>query len=327
MKLHHCLYQLCLYILFFVTSVQAGVVDRSVAIVNDDIITLSEVNELGKPLFQRIAEEAPTDQLADALQQARQNVIKKLVDQKLIAQQAKKLNISVSDDDVEQSLQRILQSNNASMAQFQQELIAMGISEARYRENLREQILSSRLVNYEVRSKIIIPEEMIIDYYDLHYTEQVDEGGYYILQIGSQWGQEDKKGTPVTQDDALKKIEKVRMLAVNGDNFKELAKKHSDLPSASDGGDLGVFQENEMAGYMKKAVTGLKPGDISTITETPVGYQFFKLLSSQEGQIITKLPYEQVKEEIRETLYQQELQLRLDTWLKDIREQAYIKIL
>lgn len=312
---------------FLPTFAFADVVDRSVAVVNDDIITLSEVNELGKPIFQQVAEQAPPDQLAEALQQARQTVIDKLIDRKILVQQANKLQISVSDSEVENNLQRILEDNKTSMDQFRKELATIGMNEQQYREDLKDQILRSKLINYEVRSKVIIPEEHIIDYYDQHYTEQVGEGGYYILQIGCTWEGGTAKEEELAKKEALQKAERVRNLAHKEGDFKELARQHSDLPSAADGGDLGVFRAEEMAPYMRDIIVNLKPGQVSEVVETPSGYQFYKLLSSQEGQILTKVPYESVKEEIRELLYERKMQERYSKWIQEIRDQSYIKIL
>jgi len=78
---------------------------------------------------------------------------------------------------------------------------------------------------------------------------------------------------------------------------------------------------------MLKTITKTKPGDISPIIETLSGYQFFKVLSSQEGQIITKVSYESVKDDIHETLYQEEMEARYTKWFKEIKNKAYIKIL
>lgn len=328
MNKHNILLFLTALLVLQISPCHAEIIDSCVAVVNDDVITLSEVNEAGKPIFQRVAEEVSPEQLATALQQARKTVIEKLVEKRLLVQQAKKMNISVSDEEVDQTLAQILKRNNTTMERFKDELAKMGLDEKQYRENLRDQILGSRLINYEVRSKIIIPEEKIIDYYDQHYTEQVGAGGYYILQIGVTF---DKEGMPddpaAARKAARKKAERILSLARSGQNFKELARQYSDLPSAVDGGDIGVFQADEMASYMRDAVTHLKPGEISSIVESPNGYMIFKLLSSQEGQIITKVPYESVKEEIRSTLYQQEMRKRYDSWLEEIRNQAYIKIL
>jgi len=308
-------------------AVRAEVVDRCVAIVNDDIITLSEVNEAGKALFQRVAEQTPPGRLGEALQQARKTVIQQLIDRKILLQEAQKYKISVSDQEVDKALHRILERNHTSMKQFRAEMVRMGLDEKQYREDLRDQILRAKLVNIAVRSKVIIPESRIIDYYDQHYTEQVENGGYYLLQIGVNWETEQGEDPEKAKARARKKIEKIREMAMSGQDFKALAKKYSDLPSAADGGDIGAFKEEEMAPAMRKAVTGLKPGQISQVVETPAGFQIFKLLSSQEGQIITKVPYESVKEEIRETLYEQEMKERYNKWMKKMRDQAYIKIL
>ncbi len=310
------------------SSVQANIIDSCVAVVNDDVITLSEVNEAGKPMFQRVAEQVPPEQLADALKQARQTVIEKLIEKRLLVQQAEQMQISVSDEDVDRALAQILERNSTTMEQFKSELARMGVDEQQYRDNLRDQLLGSKLINYEVRSKVIVPEEKIIDYYDQHYTEQVGAGGYYILQIGVTLDKEGMPADPVeAKEAARKKAERILSLAMGGQDFKQLARQYSDLPSAVDGGDIGAFQKDEMAEYMRDAVTSLKPGEISPVVESPNGYMLFKLLSSQEGKIITKVPYDSVKEEIRNTLYQQEMEKRYDTWLEEIRSQAYIKIL
>jgi len=306
---------------------RANVVDRTVAIVNEDSITLSEVNELGKSFFQKISEETPAGQLNEALQQARMTVIDKLIDKKLLMQEAKKYNLRVSEEEIEGALQRVITNNKSTMEQFRKEISSMGMSEKQYRENLREQILNSKLINFEVRSKVVIAEDQIIDYYNRHFTHQASDGGYYILQIGFVWNAPDRDGTTPTQAEARAKAEKIRDLARKGKDFKELAKQYSDLPSAAEGGDLGSFQESEMAPSMHAAMANLKPGDVSPIIEVDQGFQFFKIQSSQPGTIVTKAAYEAVKEEIREKLSQQAMEQRFKDWLAEIRAKAYIKIL
>jgi len=76
---------------------------------------------------------------------------------------------------------------------------------------------------------------------------------------------------------------------------------------------------------MRTAVTSLNPGEVSAVIETPVGFQFFKLLSSKEGGIVMQAPYSEVKEEIREKLYNQELRKEFEEWIKEIRDEAYIR--
>lgn len=302
------------------------VVDRCVAIVNDDVITLSEVNEEGKNLFQRVAEQAPPSERAEALKQVRKTVVDKLIDKKIMYQEAKKANLSVSEEEIDRALEHIMTRNKTTQEQFLAQLTEMGITEEQYRKNLKSQVLSSKLVNYEVRSKVIISESKIIDYYDNHYTERVGEGGFYILQMGFIWDND------VPESETLKKAAKekagrIQSLAVADKDFRELARQYSELPSAADGGDIGVVKKDDMSTIMFNTISETKPGKISQIIETPSGYQFFKVLSSQEGQIITKVPYESVKDEIYDTMYQQEIEARFEDWLKKTKSQSYIEIL
>jgi peptidyl-prolyl cis-trans isomerase SurA len=315
--------------LLLMTFSHADVVDRVVAIVNDDVITLSEVNEEGKALLQRVAETVPPSELTEALKQVRQKIIEKLIEKKIMLQEAEKAQVSVSDEDVKMAYQRIIEQNNMTPELFRKQLAAVGMDETQYMKNLHSQVLSSKLVNLEIRSKVIIPEDRIIDYYDTHYTERVGEGGYYILQIGITWDDKapEESGIPTSREAASQKAEQIRNLAVEGKDFKELARKHSNLPSSVDGGDIGIVKAEDMSTGMLETITKTKAGGISPIIETSSGYQFFKVLSSQEGQIITKVSYESVKDEIFETLYQQEMETRYTNWLKQMKSKAYIKIL
>jgi peptidyl-prolyl cis-trans isomerase SurA len=318
---------LVLSLLATTPSAQANVVDRSVAIVNDDTITLSEVNEAGKSFFQKVAAEAPPEQLEAALQQARRAVIDKLIEKRLLTQEARKTDIKVSDEEVENALKRILESNQATIDQFRKEIAAVGMNEKQFREDLRDQISTTKLVNQAIRAKIVIPEEQALAYYQRNYTESSGEGEYHLLQIGVVWDSQDRTGNVPSQEEAKKKIENIRQLAEKGEDFRALAKQHSDLPSATDDGDLGAFKERDMAADMRSAIATLQPGDISRIVERDKSYQLFKVQSTEKGAKEASASYESAKEKIRETLFQQEMERRLKEWLDSLREKAYIKVL
>jgi peptidyl-prolyl cis-trans isomerase SurA len=308
----------------------AEVVDRVVAEVNNDVVTLSEVEEAGKGVFRQIALEVPAQDRLKTIDQVRRDILASLIDKKLIEQEAARQGIMVSEEEVDEAFEQVLLLNSLSPADLLQQLEDGGIDETQYRDNLKTQILQNKLLTRDVRSKIVITEEAILDYYDTTFTRLIPEGGYYLLQIGIDWGE--TEGTDSDSGDleerkqaARERAERVHRLAVNGNDFKELARKFSDLPSAAEGGDIGVFEEDEMASYMRTAVTSLKPGEVSRIIETPVGYQFFKLLSSKEGGIVMQAPYAEVKEEIREKLFNEALKSEFDDWIDGIRENAYIR--
>jgi peptidyl-prolyl cis-trans isomerase SurA len=304
-------------------------VDRVIAVVNDDVITLTELENAGHLYFKRIQENAPGREVDLAMRKAREEVLASLIDKILIRQTAEKMSIKVTEGEVDTAIDQILARSNATIKEFRDDLAEMDMTEQEYRKNLRDQILQSKLINYEVRSRIVITENDIKDYYQKQYTKEGGESGYYILQMGFSW---EKKGSlvmlgTIAKADAKKKAEEIRARVMDGENFKELAKSFSSLPSAKDGGDIGTLKKEEMAPYMRDTILAMKPGEISPIVETKSGYQFFKLISSREGDMIVLAPYESVREDIRNSLYEEEMKDQYDLWVKNIREQAYINIL
>ncbi|NNF47152.1 MAG: peptidylprolyl isomerase [Desulfofustis sp.] len=319
-----------IFLLSLFTIANGEVVDRVVAEVNNEVITLSEIEEEGKGQFKQIALEVAPENRFNAIEQLRKDILRSMIDQKLIRQEAAEQGIIVTSEEIDGMVEQTLLANNISKEQLLAELEANGIDEDSFRSNLESQIYQTKLLNRDVRSRIVITEEAILDFYDTSYTKHIPEGGYYLLQIGISWGETQGENLdPAVLEErklsALQRAERVHKLAQSGSDFKELARKFSDLPSAVEGGDIGVFEEDEMASYMRGAVISLNPGQISAIIETPVGYQFFKLLSSKQGGIVTIAPYSEVKEEIREKLYDQELRKEFKEWIEQIRGEAYIR--
>jgi peptidyl-prolyl cis-trans isomerase SurA len=304
-------------------------VDRVVAVVNDDVITLTELEKTGSQYFENIRKKAPAAEQERALEKAREEVLSSMIDNQIVRQKAAELGISVEDPEINSAINEILSRNNATLEEFIKELAKVNVSEQEYRENLRNQILQSKLINYQVRSRIVIIEEDIEQYYQKEYSQEKGESGYYLQQMGFNWKESGKlKVTGFdTKEEVLKKAEEIRARVFAGENFADLAKSYSDFPSAADGGDIGLIKKEEMAVYMKDAILPLHPGEISPVIETDSTFQFFKLLSVTEGDIVYKVPYESVKEEIRETLYRQEMEEQYQAWVKGLREQAYIKTL
>ena len=309
----------------------AQVVDRVVAVINDDVILLSDLESTGKAYFEKVRDSAPEASRAEALKNAREHVLDAMIEDTLISQKAKKDKISISDDDVKKSFEQILKRSGLTENQFMEKVKESGLSKEEYDKKLRNQILQDRLISTEVRSKVIITDTMVKEYYDSHAKEKTAavKGGYSLLQMGFVWGQspDSKKSAPNLYADkmeAKQRAEHALKLAREGQDFVELAKKLSNLPSAADGGDIGVFKEDDMAADMREAVIHLKPGEISDIIETPAGFQFFKLIANKEG-VDPQSSYESAKDQIRDLLYQEQLKKEFDTWVKSLKSQAYIR--
>ncbi len=299
---------------------EAELVDRIVAIVNDDVITFSDLNREGAALFRQITRQAPPEQVERALLQAREEMLGNLIDKLIVEQRARKIGLSVSDGEVDAAVERIITRNNVPREKFLAQLALMETTEKQYREHIRSQMLQERLVEYEIRSRVVVSEERMKEYYERQYAEKTREESYHILQMGFSW-QDD---SPEAKAGARQRAETVREQAIAGQDFRTLARQHSDLPSAVDGGDIGVFARDEMNAAMQRSILALQPGQISPIEETPAGYQFFKLLSDR-GDASLQGSYESVKEEIRKRLYEEDLNNQFKKWVKELRDEAYIK--
>ena len=303
----------------------ADYVDRVVAVVNDDVITLSEVEKAGSNFFARIRTQSSGNELEMALEKGRKEVLNSLIDKMIVNQKAEELSITVEESEIDSSIAQILARNNATLQDFRNEMAKMNISEQDYRNDLRDQILQSKLIGFQVRSRIVILEDDIKEFYQNEYTQEKGESGYNILQMGFSWNN-DKQGAG-TKEEARKTAEEIRARVMAGESFTELAKTYSNLPSAADGGAIGLLKKDEMAAYMRETVLAMKPGEISPIVDTGNAFQFFKLLSVRDGDMVIKAPYESVKGEIRDMLYRQEMEELYAEWVKSLREQAYIEII
>lgn len=311
---------------------RAAVVDRNVAIVNNDTITLSEVNELAKPYFDQVRAQVPADQQTEAMAQARRMVVERLIDKRLVAQEAAKRNLRVSDAELDSTLQQLLLSRNVTPDEFQQELQEIGLSEKQYREELRDQVLSSKVINAVVRSKVLISEDKILERYHSQTKSGTAQGMYNLLQIGIMWGTPDKGGKTLTKQQAKEKIEQIHRQLLAGSDFATLAKAHSNLPSADDGGILGNFRLQDMAAPIRAAVENLGIQDISPVVEQEPSFLIFKRITSpassvsEQEQQTANVPSPAEREQIHQQLLQEEMEKRLDQWVQGLRSKAYIRI-
>jgi len=304
-------------------------VDRIVAVVNDDVITLTEIEKAGFQYFENIKAQAPPREVERALEQGREQVLSSLVDDTIVRQKALELGMSVEEADIDSAVAEMLGQNNATLEEFKSDLAKSNMTEQDYRNSIRDQILQARLINSQVKSRIVILEENMEEYYHKEYSQEKGESGYYILQVGFNWKNPGKlKLTGFdSKEEVLRKAEEIRARVLAGENFAELAKSYSDFPSAAEGGDIGLIKKDEMAAYMKDIILPLQPGEISQIIETDTTFQFFKLLSVTDGDVVIKVPFESVKDEIRDILYNREMEEQYNAFVESLREKAYVKIL
>jgi peptidyl-prolyl cis-trans isomerase SurA len=300
----------------------SALIDRIVAIVNDDVITLSELDEAVEPYAARIRDSlhGPREQ-DEIFLKLRQDILNGMIDQKLTDQESARLGVSVEDSEVDERIEQIMSAQSMSKEELEKTLDSQGYTLEDYRHQLKEQMLRMNLINLEVKSKIAITGEEIENYYDKHKEDYQEKKKYHLRTILVKVS---SVATADERDKALKKIRAVAKEFEAGVGFDELARRYSDDRTAKDGGDLGLFDIDELSREFRETVRGMKEGQISPILETPQGHQIVMLeqIKSQPG-----MSLEEAKIQIQEKLYNDLVEQKYQTWLKGLRERSYIEII
>ena len=299
----------------------AEVVDRIVAVVNDDIISLYELNQRFKPYYEKIKVQGyGPEKEQEMVFEVRQRLLDQLIDQKLTDQELKRMKIKVSDKEVDNALERFKESRFITDEQLRAGLAAEGISFDEYREGIRGQLLRAKLVNREVKSKIVITQEDVKKYYESHAGEYGGDKNYHLknifLKFSFQTSEEEKK-------ELFNKLSDIRNELDKGKSFEELARLYSQAPSAAEGGDLGQYRLDELSPQLQEYLKGMKSGEYTPIMELDIGYQiiYVKTIS-----VIGGKSFEQASAEIRDKIYAERVDKKYRTWLEELRGQAHIKV-
>lgn len=149
------------------------VVDRIVAIVNDEIITYSMVNEAFVPYEKKIREKGyPLDKEVELRFKIRSNLIQQLIDQEITNQAVKKAQITISDGEIDNYIERIKQVNSFTDENLRKMLENEGVELEQYKKEIRNILLRNKLIQYEVKSRIVVTQKEIDDYYELHKKDE-----------------------------------------------------------------------------------------------------------------------------------------------------------
>ncbi|HEA68243.1 MAG TPA: hypothetical protein ENI07_15695 [Desulfobacterales bacterium] len=299
----------------------AEIVDRIVAVVNDDIISMFEMNQKVKPFTERVKTlDYPAEQKKILLLKIREDVLNRLIDEKLADQEIKRVRINVSEKEVDNAIERFKETNDLTDERLKEALKRDGISMVEYRKHIRDQVLRGKLVNREVQSKIVITKADIEAYYKQHPEDYAGKKKFRLRHIIM------RVPSGADKDDRLsvqKKMETVQKELKAGHPFEKMAKIYSEI-SGETGGVLGLFELDDLSLQVKEAITGIKPGEFTDILETDHGYQIFfleEIINSGGKQI------EEVSSEIESKLHEEIVNNKYQSWLKDLRKRSHIKIM
>ena len=298
------------------------IVERIVAVVNDDIITYLEVQKELSPYEAQIkAVGYDPEKEQQMLYRVRSDVVEKLVDQKILDQEIKRYKITVSDQDIDNDIERIKESKLWTDEDFRKALEYEGMTIESYREKLKEQALRARLLNTVVRANIVITDEDIASYYASNIEKYQGELKYHlrniIMRALEDAGTEGKRSV-------LEKMENIKAALENGASFESLARQYSESVLAKNGGDLGILRYKDFSAQLKQALEGLSIGQHTGVLDTDQGFQIFYIENIlTENEILLEEAYS----EIESTLYKELSEKAFTDWLNTLRETSHIKII
>ncbi len=300
------------------------IVDRIVAVVNDKVITLYELEKKAAPLLHKyITPDMSPDQQEMTRQQIFAQVLPQLIDDVLVQEEIESKGLTATDQEVEQAIQNICDQNGITRDEFAEKLATQGYTLDKYKEQIKQQIERSRLIQSEVKSKIVVTDEDIMNEYASSNGGSSYDGPYYDLSLINiaPDDPEDPESRKAAEERAVEAYKKLR----DGTPFAEVAAEYSSLPSAAEGGKLGRFSADEMDPFIRDIILKLKPGEFSKVIDMPSGFQIFKLDGISSTQKVD-VP-EDEKEEIRKRLYNEKMEERFQEWLDDLRAKSAIKIM
>ena len=317
-QLASCL--LAVSLLLFPDGTRGEIVERIVAVVNNDVITLSELEEVGKRLFEQVQQSSLPAEREEKRQKARRAVLDQLIENKLLEQEIKNRKVEVSERDVDSAIEQILQQNQVSENELKGILAKDGITLSTYRRRIHDDLGKMRLINREIKSKIVLKEEDVRKNYQdrlARFTEPAEVKVQQIFFVIPQLATEEQVAS--IRKEALSILERAR----RGEDFAELAGKYSQAPEAREGGVLGFFKHKELRPELEEAAFKLQPGEVSGLIKSPEGLHILRVLERKGGE---PKPFAEVQNQVQDEMMQAESEKQFQEWMKALKAKAYIEI-
>lgn len=254
--------------------------DRIIAVVNDDVITLYELQARIKQVQAQLGKQGTPLPPRDVMER---QMLERMIMDKLQIQFARQQGWRIDDIQLERALQRIAASNKMSLDQFFEALRHDGIALDKFREEIRNEMIISQVREREVENRIIISEGEI-DYYLSNESAQSGRGDEYevahiLLRVPESASPEQLKAIAAKAEDILARLNK-------GEDFSQLAAAYSDAPDALQGGHLGRRSLDRLPGIFADVVVKLKSGEVAPVLRSPNGFHIVKLVSKTGGQTL-----------------------------------------
>ena len=297
---------LLLYMVIIPPGARSAVRDRIVAVVNTEVITHSELEEEVNELKTQARKRFNGTELKQRLRQIDYMGINRMIERKLQIQIAKRRGIKVSDDELKDAIARLRRLGESPNENDPKEM-----------SSIKDQLTAMRIINQQVRSSLMVSEEEMRRFYEQHRERFLLPSEVRISQIFIALG----PGTEMLQ--VREKAQRIYALLKKGERFEELASQYSEGSEARRGGNLGFMRVADILPQIQKAIQALTPGETSEPIASPVGMHIIRVDEQKAAQY---RPFEEVREDIRNAVFQIKSEDAYQAWIKDLKDQSYIEV-
>lgn len=296
-----------------------NLVDRIVAVVNNEIITLYDLDKEFEPYARNIKSLGYSEEKQmKLLFQFRSDLLSKLIDSMLADQEIKKNKLDVTEAEIDTAIERIKTSRSMTDEALRAALAQEGLTMEEYRDEVKAQLLRSELVNLEVKSKIVVTKQNIEAYYKDHIEKYTAEKKIHLWNIYIPISDESLRQA------ALENMETIKSRLDQGAQFKALAKDEYLASLGAAGGDLGLFLAKELSEEIMAALKNIDDGEYTSILQTGNVYQIIYL---EKTVLAQSKSIEEVQGEIEQILYREIVDNKYQEWLEELRSRSHIKII
>lgn len=295
-------------------------VDRVAAVVNGDVITLSELTQRAGPEYRRAMDMPP----GPARDQARARALRAAYDQvlaeRLVEAEVKTLGIEVTEAQIDGAIEDVKKRNNLSDEVLKQALAAEGMTITAYRARLRKDFENHLLIAAKVQNRVKVTDDDVRGYYQSHLSEFSGEEQaklrLILLQVAA--------GAPAAEEARVKATgETLLARLAAGEDFADLARQVSQGPGAAAGGDLGWVKKGTMPIDLERVAFALAPGENSGLVRAKTGWI---ILKSDDRRTATAAPIEEVRDRIREKIGNQQADTYRKQYIQELKSEALIEL-
>ena len=301
-------------------TVQAQVIDRIVAVVNADVLTLNELERTTADGLRKASSVSDPIARADARKKVLETGLERLISDKLIEQEARKRQIVIRDKDVADRIEGMKSQQRWDDATFRRYLKSQGMTLATLQSTIRKQLLNQRIVGQVLGSRVQVSDSELRDYYREKSAQNGTEfelsASHILLKLPI---------TATTADESAVRYRAEELVArlKSGEAFDALAKKYSEGPAAMNGGKLGLIRRGFLEDVLEQAFFGLKPGTFSEPVRSSFGYH---VLMVERRTALPVPTFEELAPQLTQELQRKRIDRELGQWVGTLRSKSFVEV-